>query len=39
MTRTAWIAYFVVKAALMADLITHGPLCSLLSAATGLPIE
>lgn len=27
------------QAVLMLDLVTHGPVCSILSALTGLPIE
>ena len=36
---TKWIWYFSIKSVLMADLIIEGPIFSMLSALTGLPIK
>lgn len=34
-----WVAYFAIKIPLMVDLYMHGPIVTMVSVATGLPIE
>ncbi len=36
---TKWIWYFAIKIPLFIDLYYHGPISSMLSALTGLPID